>query len=397
VSAPGLPVRAAAAALLFAALAACAAGPPPALPEPERAPEPPPAEVERVLFLLGDPGEVTTATSPLLQRLGRDVESWSGALAADSAVAIVVLGDIIYPDGLHAPETEVFARDTAVVMSQVRLVTGPQARARGARVYFVAGNHDWGQRKDFEGAVRLARLAAFLESVRQETGAHVELVPEAGTGGPFVWDWGPHVRLLLLDTAWWLLGADDAEETAFLARVEEAMRTAGERQVLFGAHHPFRSAGPHGGEISVWKMLGLYYLLQRAGALLQDLTSRPYRELERGLRGIFSRTGPPFAFIGGHEHSLQVFERVEPTDPAYSLVSGSGSKLSSVGMQPGLRFAERAPGYMRLLVRTDGAMHLSVEATGEAYLACDGEPEAAAECVAAGLAAFETVHSQPLR
>lgn len=384
--------RALAAALLVSA-AACAPTPPP-LPAPERAPEPPPAEVERVLFLLGDPGTVTTATSPVLQRLERDVEEWAAGLEADSAVAVLVLGDVVYPEGLHEAGHELFDHDTAVVMSQVRLVSGPAALARGARVYFMAGNHDWGERSDFRGAARLARLGAFLDSVRTRTGAIVELAPPAGTGGPHVVDWGPHVRLLLLDTAWWLLGAEDPEETPFLDRVEAAMRGAGDREVLFAAHHPFRSAGPHGGEISIWKMFGVYYLLQRAGALLQDINSRPYRGLERGLRETFARLGPPFAFIGGHEHSLQVFERVQPTDPTYSIVSGSASKLSGVGMQPGLRFAVEAPGYMRLLVLRDGRMHLSVEATGTDYLVCRGGDE---RCMEEGLAAFRTVHSQPLR
>jgi hypothetical protein len=384
------------AAALLAAFAACAP-PPLAMPEPLLSPEPSPDAVGRVLFLLGDPGAVTTATSPVFQRLQADVEWWSARLRGDSTVAILVLGDIVYPAGLNPPDSDAFPRDTAILMSQVRLVAGPAARARRAPVYFVPGNHDWGLRRHVAGAVRLARMAAFIDSAGAAEDLPVRLVPAAGTGGPFVWDWGPDVRLLLLDTAWWLLGAEDADETPFLARVEEAVRTAGDREILFAAHHPFRSAGPHGGEVTLRQTFGLKFLLQRAGAILQDLTSGPYRDLERGLRAIFARHRTPLLFIGGHEHSLQVFERLEPTDPAYSLVSGSGAKLSAVGVRPGLLFARSAPGYMRVLVTRDGRMHLSVEATGEAYRECAGEDEAAAACLAEGLAAFATVHSQPLR
>lgn len=86
--------------LLLAVLPACAPTPP-ALPAPVLAPEPPPQEVERVLFLLGDPGEATTGTSPVLRHLQHDIEAWSARLAADSAVALVILGDIVYPLGLH--------------------------------------------------------------------------------------------------------------------------------------------------------------------------------------------------------------------------------------------------------------------------------------------------------
>ena len=389
-----LPRGAAGLALAFG-LGACASARIP-LPTPEIHPEPAPAEVERVLFLVGDPGKATTATSPLLQRLAEDVEEWSARLARDSAVAVIVLGDIVYPLGLHPPGSRWFDHDTAIVMSQVRLVAGPNARARGTAAYFVAGNHDWGLREDYPGARRLARLALFLESAGDAAGTRAHLVPEPGSGGPWVWDWGPHVRLLLLDTAWWLLGAEEAGKAAFLARIEEAMRTAGDREVVFAAHHPFRAVGPHGGGGGVWYYLGVYTLLRNAGVLLQDLNSRPYRELERGLRDIFARTGPPFAFIGGHEHSLHLLQRVEPTDPRYSIVAGSGSKLTGVGFQPGLRFARSAPGYMRLLILEDGRMHLTTLAIGEQYLLCPEGPRQAA-CMAAGIAAFEKIQSEPLR
>ena len=381
--------------LLLAVLPACAPTPP-ALPAPVLAPEPAPQEIERVLFLLGDPGEATTGTSPVLQHLQHEIEAWSARLAADSAVALVILGDIVYPLGLHPAGSRWFDHDTAIVMSQVRLVAGPNAVARGARALFVAGNHDWGERDDFEGVVRLNNLDTFLQAVRVQTGADVNLVPQAGSGGPWVWDWGPHVRLLLLDTAWWLLSAEEPEKALFLEQIEEAMRTAGEREVVFASHHPFRSVGSHGGTYSFWKMLGIGYVLRRSGAFLQSLNSRPYREMEAGLREIFARTGPPFAFVGGHDHSLQVLGRVEPTDPRYSIVSGSGSKLTGVRGGRGVRFARSAPGYMRLLILRDGTMHLSVVAAPERYQLCpDGT--AGGECMLEGIAAFQTVHSQPLR
>lgn len=381
--------------LALALLPACAPTPP-ALPAPELAPEPAPAQVERVLFLLGDPGEATTSTSPVLQYLQQDIEGWSARLAADSAVALVILGDIVYPLGLHPADSRWFDHDTAIVMSQVRLVAGPSALARGAQALFVAGNHDWGERADFQGFVRLNNLDTYLQAVRSQTGAAVNLVPPAGQGGPWVLDWGPHVRLLLLDTAWWLLSANEAEKALFLERIEQAMRTAGDRKVLIASHHPFRSVGSHGGTYSFWNMLGIGYVIRRSGAFLQSLNSGPYRELEAGLRSSFARAGPPFAFIGGHDHSLQVMGRVQPTDPRYSIVSGSGSKLTGVRGGPGVRFARSAPGYMRLLVMRDGSMHLSVVAGPERYQLCPAGT-AGAECMVEGIAAFGTVHSQPLR
>ena len=392
------PVRAAAA-LLLALAAGCARGHSP-LPAPTHVPAPAPSEVERVVFLVGDPGQARFGTYPILPRLRADIESWATSLEADSAVTVLFLGDIVYPLGLHPVGHELYEQDSTVVADQVALLAGPSATARRAQGLFMAGNHDWGLEQEYEGFVRLKTLDLFLERHRLMTGAGVRLVPPAGTGGPHVVDLGRHMRVIILDTAWWLL--DDAtgaraEHQAVLGRIDEAMRTAGGRQVMFAAHHPFRTAGPHGGRGSLWDALGLRYLLTRSGAILQDLTSLPYRELERGLRAIFERVGPPLLFAGGHEHSLQVFHRVQASDPAVSIVSGSASKLSEVGRDQGMIFGQSAPGYMRLLIEKDGGMTLFVDAAPVEFQSCAGEGDALAKCMAEGIAAFRTVHSERLR
>jgi hypothetical protein len=384
--------------LLCAALAlAGCLRPRPALPEPEQITAPRPDEVDRVLFLLGDAGLARTETHPLLARLRQDVEEWAGALGRDSSVAVVVLGDNVYPLGLHPPGSREYPRDSAIVMAQVNLVAGPAARAAHALQFFVAGNHDVGLKQDLEGFVRLQSFEQFLFTARDSTGASSFLVPVAGTGGPYVLDWGPSLRVIFLDTPWWLLQADDAERERVLFSVDYAMRTAESRRVLFMAHHPLRTAGPHGGEFSFWSTLGLQYLLNRSGAILQDLQSRPYRRLEQGLREIFARYDPPFLFAGGHEHSLQVLEAAEETDPRHMVVSGAGSKTSEVGWTEGLRFARSARGYMRVVIEKDGDVSIFVEASPEGPLECPAEGEEHAPCMQRGVAAFTTIHSQWLR
>lgn len=382
--------------LLSASLVACA-GPALEMPEPQRAPEPDPSQVERILFLIGDAGEATSSTSPLLNVLERDVEEWSARLEADSAVAVLYLGDIRYPYGLRRRDSEHFAGDTASIMAQIRVVAGPRARERGAQAYFIPGNHDWGMRKHFEGYERLKRLDDFLVEARELTGAPVRMAPEPGRGGPVVLDWGAGTRLLLLDTAWWLMYADAPAQADLLVAVEQAMASAGDRTVVFAAHHPFLSVGMHGGRYSLTEKLGIGYILRRAGAFVQSLNAPPYRELTRGLRRIFARHGPPFAFIGGHDHSLQVIGRVQETDPVYNIVSGAGSKLTDVGPEPGLYFARSAPGYMRLLLEKDGGAHLSVVAAPRDYLLCPEDEGPSGPCMREGMAAFEVVHSQRLR
>lgn len=386
--------------VLVAALSASCARQLIVLPTPQAEPLPAAADVERVLFLLGDAGEARATHFPILPTLQADIEWWAGNLEADSAVTVLFLGDIVYPAGLHAPGTRQYPGDSAIVMDQIRLLGGPAAVNRGARGYFMAGNHDWGLKQEWEGFVRLKTLEDFLEMGRATTGARVALAPAAGTGGPEILDLGPHVRLLILDTAWWILdgGRLTLENRGdVLALIEEAMQGAGDREVFFAAHHPFRSAGPHGGNFNFWRTFGARYLLARSGAILQDVTSLPYRELERGLRAIFARQGPPLAFIGGHEHSLQVFGSVQLSDPRFSIVSGSGSKVSSIGAADGMYFARDWPGYMRLVVEKDGGMTLFVVGAPPEFRECPTSEPARTECMAEGVASYRTIHSQRLR
>lgn len=354
--------------------------------------------MESVFFLVGDAGDAQFDASPILERLRQDVDWWSQRIEGDSAVVVAFLGDNVYPLGLHPRESSEFSEDSLTLMAQVRVLASPAALER-ANGYFMAGNHDWGLEEDWDGFERIAHLGDFLATASATTGASVRLVPEAGTGGPFVVDVGKRVRLIVLDTAWWILDGGQLgleSRPMVLSGVREAMESAGGRTVFIAAHHPFQSAGPHGGEVSFWSTLGVRYLLDRSGAMLQDITSVPYRELAGGLREIFADTGPPLLFAGGHEHSLQVFRGIEPTDPAFSTVSGSASKLSSVGDQPGMLFGRSAPGYMRIVVERDGGVTLFVEAAPRDFLDCPVEVPARTPCMTEGVDAFEVVHSQRL-
>ena len=327
---------------------------------------------------------------PILPRIRRDVESWAGRLKRDSAVVVVVLGDLIYPNGLSSREDADYARDTLRLASQLRTVAGPVARRRGARAFLLPGNHDWGLREDWEGAVRLMRIQAFVDEWR-ETGVAAWLRPEAGTGGPTVVDVGDRLRLVLLDTAWWLLDAEAGQKEAVVEGIARALSEAAGRRVVLAAHHPFESAGPHGGFVDVGRTLGIRYLLARSGALLQDLNSGPYRVLREALLDIFERTGPPPVFAGGHEHSLQVIRGREPHAPDVSLVAGSGSRLTPVGPAPGMAFGRSAPGYALLFVMENGDLRLHVRAAPPRYLHCPSEDPERRSCMRAGVEAFRTV------
>src|SRR5690606_23043906 len=306
-----------------------------------------------------------------------------------------MLGDIVYPDGVHAPGTPGFAEDSAFVANQVALVQQPSARRQAARMYFVAGNHDWGLREDRDGAQRLRNLEQLLDRFRT-AGDAVALLPKAGTGTPHVVEAG-RLRIVLLDTAWWIFGADPAHRQDALSALHRILADEPDKPVMIAAHHPIASAGPHGARAPSWRNLGIGYLLSRSGTIQQDLESVVYRDLLTGLRRIFTEVPRPLLFAGGHDHSLQVLHHDSASAPHFSVVSGSASKVSAVGRTAGLLFGRAAPGYMRVVIRRSGAVDLFVVAAPTEYLDC-GSPQRPEylRCMRSGQQAFSEVFSMRL-
>jgi hypothetical protein len=379
---------------LLVLLAACAR-PLPELPV-SMVPTPDAADVETVLFLFGDAGYADFARNPVLPVLAADIEQWSARLARDSAVAVLFLGDIVYPSGVRPPDHPLWARDSVIVHNQVALVSGPSAQQHATLGLFVAGNHDWGEARSTAGVRRLQNLEEFLDRRRAE-GAAVSLEPRAGEPGPVVIDLGTRLRLLLLDTAWWMLAdREEAKQRAF-RDTEAAIAGAGGREIVVAAHHPFITASSHGGAIPIRRTFGLRFLLNRSGAILQDLSSAPYRELRNGMLRAFS-VRQPLVFAGGHDHNLQVIEADSLTHPRFNIVSGSGSKVTDVGHVEGMLFRRAAPGYAKLVVHRSGRIDVFVTAAPDrGYLQCDGSADAMASCMEERVPAFSTVFGKRIR
>jgi hypothetical protein len=357
-------------------------------------PLPDSSEVESVILLLGDAGAARWESHPILPRVRAEVERWAGLLPDDSSVVVLLLGDIVYPAGVREPGSLFWAEDSATVAEQAALVAGRLALEAGARAFFVPGNHDWGDRRDNAGALQLSHLSDLLASLRA-TGLPVAVAPPGGSGGPQVVDVGEHLRLLLLDTSWWLLSNEEEPRGEVIAGVQDALASADGRTVLVAAHHPFDSGGPHGGLAALGRSLGIRLLLSLSGALLEDLRSSPYRELRQALLASFAEYGQPIVFAGGHDHSMQLL-RGSGNAPSYTIVSGATSKLTGVGDAPGLVFARSEPGFARLLVLRDGSLHLTLVTAPAEYVSCPALDPQRARCMAEARAAYRVVWSETL-
>ena len=359
------------AALATGFLLACRA---PALP-PVLAPIPA-ADVTTSIFLIGDAGAVQDSDAVL-------VELTRQAKAAPRQSAIVFLGDNVYPRGLPPPEE--FDRESKEEILQRQIDV---ARNSGIPAYFIPGNHDWA-RMTQEGWDAVRRSETFIK-IRGEGLA--QQAPRYGCPGPEVVDVGKSIRLVLLDTQWWLHRADfprpidsvstcvDYSQELVVARLKNILADSGGRRVIVAGHHPIATRSEHSGYFTLlqhlfplraykrWMwiplpLIGSLYPMARGHGIFgyaQDMGSLAYTHM-RGeiLRALAPH--PPMLYASGHDHNLQVFKGPVA---AYSIVSGAGTSghESPVGWTSNTIYAVSRPGFMRVDVDRSGRVRLTVMA-----------------------------------
>jgi hypothetical protein len=344
-------------------LAACA-------PQPVSSPPVPTAPADRIeasVFLIGDTGEPAPEFEPVLHALRTQL-----ARLPDRSV-VVFLGDNLYPDGLPDsahPERAEHERRLDDQLEVLRATgvgggLGPRHPPGGGR----------GGGRPRPGGAGAAG-----------GGGGPTPPPRPACPGPAVVDPDLPVRLVLLDTQWWLssepraatdtLPCAHGTEGEVAGGVRAAIREAGDRRVVVAAHHPIRSGGTHAGRFPLhWHLFPLrqvnpdlwvplpgvgtaWILAQRMGIRRQDLSSSAYRVMRDSLGTVLAER-PPLTFAAGHDHNLQV---IEDPEAGLLLVSGAGihSNTRPVQWIDGTRFASDRAGFIRLDLLRSGRVRLAV-------------------------------------
>jgi hypothetical protein len=331
-------------------------------------PPPPAADLDSVLFVIGDAGGPVAQTTPVLARLRKEIARAVAAVGEERTITVFA-GDNVYERGF--PPKGAKSRKEA----EQRLAAQIAIAEERARVRFVAGNHDW--KKGKRGGLAAIREQNDFIAANATAQRDVALAPKGGCPGPEALDVGERLRLLFVDTQFWLHHAEDVEQNSCVPQTKTAAFTAlsalvdTPRQVVIVAHHPLRSGGPHGGYFDVRQHLfpltevhpalyvplplvgSLYPLARRLGISSQDLRSRRYRELAQAMR---ERTqGRNVLWAAGHEHNLQLFAP-DATSPAV-LVSGIGMTRHASPLRKlrGMEQCSTSPGFARIDMPRDGA------------------------------------------
>ena len=319
------------------------------------------------VVLVGDAG-APEADDPLLATLRHH------AHAAGENSAVVFLGDNVYPDGLEAEGDPGRAESEARLQAQIDAVAGAPGR-----VVFVPGNHDW-KHSAPGGLEQVRRQEAFVEAALGPG----TFLPSNGFPGPVAVDLTDDLRLLAIDTEWWLArheraaGVDDEAEASvgtdddFLFALKDAVDRAGSRRVLVVGHHPILSEGDHSGAVPPGRHLfpllaahpkayvplpflgSLYIGIKRfQGEDRQDLGHPRYRALRAGLAEVFA-PAEGLIYAAGHDHSLQYIEALGSRTAVRQLISGSGSEGDFVVPREA-RFAASERGLVLLDYYEDGS------------------------------------------
>ncbi len=297
--------------------------------------------IDSRLIIIGDAGGAdASGTTPALDLLRRVLADTS------TAAHVVFTGDNIYccglPDSTSPDRSEAEHRLTA----QLRAVQD----AHGD-VIFVPGNHDWGKAPNYSADI-LGRQEAYIESWGD---GDYRLLPNEGLAGPHEVKLSDYVRLVAIDTQWWLMDkpkptgeSDDyevAEDGELLVALADIMNKRDDEVVIVVGHHPLISMGQHGGHYplrdhifpltELWEyawiplpVIGsLYPLLRNAIGAEQDVSNRKFQAFAQTMLAMMQAEEGRSLYVAGHEHGLQHIP-LGPLD--HILISGGGSRPSWV-------------------------------------------------------------------
>jgi len=299
------------------------------------------AELTKPLYsiaLIGDIGAITTATDPLMGL----VQKWMDF--AGEAGSIVLLGDNIYPKGLPPESDPKFTASKNILDTQIEVFN-----QYSGRIIYLSGNHDWNKGRR-NGYSYVLRQQEYLTKALNKNDSYL---PLHGCPGPVTFSLAPGLRIIVINTQWWVqrgirpigkaYGCTIEVIDEFFQALENILTKYQHEQIIIAAHHPLYSNAQHGGNFTLKQHLfpltaahkRFYLPLPVAGSLYpayrkvfgayEDMSHPRYRNMRKKLLKLFKNYNN-LIYVAGHDHNLQYF----PVKGNHYIVSGAGSKTAFV-------------------------------------------------------------------
>ena len=324
----------------------------------------------RRIWLVGDAGQLNKrGVNPQLELLKQ-------LNLLDKNSTVLFLGDNVYETGLPDSQSRHFDEKKLILDLQVALV-----KNTGAQAYFIPGNHDWLEGRS-RGWRQVLNEYRYIQSLQLP---NVHFAPENGCPGPTEIVMSDQITIVIMDTQWWLQQNErpgensDCEcknEDEVISKLKDVLYRNRGKLVLFAAHHPFKTYGPHGGYYTLKQHIfpftdlnkNLYIPLPVIGSIypvtrgvfgsLQDTKHPEYKDMTQKLDEVLSKH-PHCIRLAGHDHNLQF---IKQNNQEY-IVSGAGSKSSRVKYGNGTLYADEGPDFGLLEIFGDGRIQLKFYST----------------------------------
>ncbi len=277
------------------------------------------------VFCIGDAGKDTMP--------GKALTLLKEQLILNPNSAVIFLGDNVYPSGLKLNDPLTIKR----MESQLSIL-----KEYKGRVYFIPGNHDWDAQKA-KGLQTLANEEAYVNVYLKNKTTVLNkdqktFLPENGLPGPQTVMLSDKLRLIIIDTQWFLhlhkknkIISKAHTSQLFYHQLDSILSYAekNNEQVIVAGHHPMFTNGKHSKKLQPWRFMVNYTPFQIFGLMglnrlfSQDIEQPRYKRMKNKLLTIFNKHNN-IIYISGHDHNLQYFK----SGTNHYIVSGSGSKVS---------------------------------------------------------------------
>lgn len=271
------------------------------------------------------------------------------------------LGDIGHQNGLtHKRKKKVEKR----VEQLLEL-----SHKKKGRLYFIPGDHDWNN----SGKHGLETVKALEKYIEKELKYKDAFLPSEGCPGPVVMDLDDQVRVIAINTQWFIHPYKKSEITStacsnltieeFFEDLEGKIDEAEGRQVIILGHHPIVSFGEYGGRIPIKKhvfpfsdknpdnrmplpVLGSIYAAYRQNVgTPRDMAYPKYQNFILHMKHTLTKY-QNILYASGHDNSLQLNE----LEGNYQIVSGSMNASGNVFKDNEGLFGSKKRGFSKILL-----------------------------------------------